>query len=60
MKPNDDDEVLRLIKKSEFNIVEQILQTPSKISVLLYVLLNSSTETILKSLRGFGATAPPC
>ncbi|KAI5396216.1 hypothetical protein KIW84_062429 [Lathyrus oleraceus] len=34
LKTNDDDEVLRLIKKSEFNMVEQLLQTPSKISVL--------------------------
>ncbi|KAI5391447.1 hypothetical protein KIW84_076311 [Lathyrus oleraceus] len=31
LKPNDDDEVLRLIKKSEFNMVEQLLPTPSKI-----------------------------
>ena len=31
LKANDDDEVLRLIKKSEFNVVEQLLQTPSKI-----------------------------
>jgi hypothetical protein len=31
LKTNDDDEVLRLIKKSEFNVVEQFLQTPSKI-----------------------------
>ena len=28
LKPNDDDEVLRLIKKTEFNTVEQLLQTP--------------------------------
>ncbi|KAI5400593.1 hypothetical protein KIW84_065470 [Lathyrus oleraceus] len=34
LKANDDDDVLRLIKKSEFNMVEQLLQTPSKISVL--------------------------
>ncbi|KAI5408538.1 hypothetical protein KIW84_054402 [Lathyrus oleraceus] len=40
LKPNDDDEVLRLIKKSEFNMVEQLLQTPSKISVLS-LLMNS-------------------
>ena len=30
LKANDDDEVLRMIKRSEFNIVEQFLQTPSK------------------------------
>ncbi|KAI5445087.1 hypothetical protein KIW84_013370 [Lathyrus oleraceus] len=34
LKTNDDDEVLRLIKRSEFNIVEQLLQTPSKIYVM--------------------------
>lgn len=28
LKTNDDDEVLRLIKRSEFNVVEQLLQTP--------------------------------
>lgn len=31
---DDDDEVLQLIKKSGFNVVEQLLQTQSKISVL--------------------------
>ncbi|KAI5415782.1 hypothetical protein KIW84_040993 [Lathyrus oleraceus] len=34
LKANDDNEVLRLIKRSKFNMVEQLLQTPSKISVL--------------------------
>ncbi|KAI5428964.1 hypothetical protein KIW84_033817 [Lathyrus oleraceus] len=34
VKYDDNDEVLRLIKKSEFNIVKQLLQTPSKIYVL--------------------------
>lgn len=28
LKTNDDDEVLRLIKKSEFNMLEKLLQTP--------------------------------
>lgn len=28
LNTNNDDEVLRLIKRSEFNIVEQLLQTP--------------------------------
>lgn len=37
---DDNDEVLCLIKKSESNIVEQLLQTPSKISVLS-LLMNS-------------------
>ncbi|KAI5423484.1 hypothetical protein KIW84_046439 [Lathyrus oleraceus] len=36
----DCDEMLRLIKKNEYNIVDQLLQTPSKISVLS-LLLNS-------------------
>jgi hypothetical protein len=43
LKPNDDDEVLRLIKRSEFNMVEQLLQTPSKISVLS-LLMNSEAH----------------
>ncbi|KAI5403814.1 hypothetical protein KIW84_051099 [Lathyrus oleraceus] len=43
LKPNDDDEVLHLIKKSEFNMVEQLLQTPSKISVLS-LLMNSEAH----------------
>lgn len=34
LKTNDDDEVLSLIKRNKFNIVEQLLQTPSKIYVL--------------------------
>ncbi|KAI5436686.1 hypothetical protein KIW84_022989 [Lathyrus oleraceus] len=36
----DCDEMLNLIKKSEYNVVDQLLQTPSKISVLS-LLLNS-------------------
>ncbi|KAI5438373.1 hypothetical protein KIW84_024207 [Lathyrus oleraceus] len=43
LKPNDDDEVLRLIKNSEFNMVEWLLQTPSKISVLS-LLMNSEAH----------------
>ena len=43
LRPNDDDEVLRLIKKSEFNMVEKLLQTPSKISVLS-LLMNSEAH----------------
>jgi len=30
----DYDEMLRLIKRSEYNVVDQLLQTPSKIYVL--------------------------
>ncbi|KAI5444354.1 hypothetical protein KIW84_012837 [Lathyrus oleraceus] len=36
----DCDEMMRLIKRSEYNVVDQLLQTPSKISVLS-LLLNS-------------------
>ena len=43
LKTNDDDEVLRLIRRSEFNMVEQLLQTPSKISVLS-LLMNSEAH----------------
>jgi hypothetical protein len=43
LKFNDDDEVLRLIKRREFNMVEQLLQTPSKISVLS-LFLNSEAH----------------
>ncbi|KAI5404437.1 hypothetical protein KIW84_051562 [Lathyrus oleraceus] len=43
LKANADDEVLRLIKRSEFNVVEQMLQTPSKISVLS-LLMNSEAH----------------
>ena len=43
LKANDDDEVLRLIKRSEFNIVEQLLQTSSKIFVLS-LLMNSEAH----------------
>jgi hypothetical protein len=52
LKPNDDDELLRLIKKSEFNVVEKLLQTPSKISVLS-LLMNSEAyrEALQKVLE---------
>ncbi|KAI5395580.1 hypothetical protein KIW84_061942 [Lathyrus oleraceus] len=43
LKTNDDDKVLRLIKKSEFNMVEQLLQTPSKFSILS-LLMNSEAH----------------
>ena len=43
LKTNDDDEVLRLIKISEFNVMEQLLQTLSKISVLS-LLMNSEAH----------------
>ena len=43
LKANDDDEVLKLIKRSEFKIVEQLLQTPSKNS-RLSLLMNSEAH----------------
>lgn len=43
LKANDDDEVLKLIKRSEFNVVGQLLQTLSKIFVLL-LLMNSKAH----------------
>ena len=43
LEASDDDEVLKLIKISEFNVVEQLLQTPSKIFVLS-LLMNSEAH----------------
>jgi len=45
------DEVLKLIKRSEYKVVDQLLQTPSKISILS-LLLNSEAhrEALLKVL----------
>ncbi|KAI5420203.1 hypothetical protein KIW84_044114 [Lathyrus oleraceus] len=43
VKDVDNDEVLRLIKKSEFNIMEQLIQSPSKIS-MLSLLMNSKAH----------------
>jgi hypothetical protein len=40
---SDSDEVWKLIKKSEYKVVDQLLQTPSKISILS-LLLNSNTH----------------
>ncbi|KAI5428160.1 hypothetical protein KIW84_033241 [Lathyrus oleraceus] len=52
LKPSDDDEVLRLIKKREFNMVEQLLQTPSKISVLsLLMNFEAHREALQKLLE---------
>ncbi|KAI5424629.1 hypothetical protein KIW84_030712 [Lathyrus oleraceus] len=39
----ESDEMLRLIRKSEYNIVDQLLHTPSKISILS-LLLNSESH----------------
>jgi hypothetical protein len=40
---SDDDEVLKVIRKVEYNMVEQLLHTPSKISVLS-LLMNSEAH----------------
>ncbi|GAU51925.1 hypothetical protein TSUD_417080, partial [Trifolium subterraneum] len=47
----DSDEVLKMIKRSEYKIVDQLLQTPSKISILS-LLLNSDAhrEALMKVL----------
>jgi hypothetical protein len=48
---SDFDEVLKLIKKSEYKVIDQLLQTPSKISILS-LLLNSEVhrEALMKVL----------
>ncbi|GAU48965.1 hypothetical protein TSUD_188120 [Trifolium subterraneum] len=47
----DSDEVLKMIKRSEYKIVDQLLQTPSKISILS-LLMNSDAhrEALMKVL----------
>jgi len=47
----DSDEILKLIKRSEYNVVDQLLQTPSKISIMS-LLLNSDAhrEALMKVL----------
>lgn len=49
---DDNDEVLVLIKKSEFNVVEKLLQTPSNISVLsLFMNSKAHREAFQKVLE---------
>ncbi|XP_025985529.2 uncharacterized protein [Glycine max] len=50
-KNSDHDEILKLIQKSEYKVVDQLLQTPSKISILS-LLLNSEAhrEALMKVL----------
>ncbi|XP_050889001.1 uncharacterized protein LOC127094184 [Lathyrus oleraceus] len=50
LKINVDDEVLRLIKKSKFNVVEQLLQTPSKIYVLSLLMNFEAHKEALKKV----------
>ena len=49
---SDLDEVLKLIKKSEYKVVDQLMQTTSKISILS-LLINSDThkEALMKVLE---------
>ena len=48
----DSDEILKLIKRSEYKVVDQLLQTPSKISIMS-LLLNSDAhrEALMKVLN---------
>ncbi|KAI5406185.1 hypothetical protein KIW84_052797 [Lathyrus oleraceus] len=46
----DCDEMLRLIKKSEYNVVDQLLQTPSKISVLSLLLYSEPHREALQKV----------
>jgi hypothetical protein len=41
------DEILRLIKKSDYKIVDQLLQTPSKISILSLLLSSEAHRKVL-------------
>ncbi|XP_039684982.1 uncharacterized protein [Medicago truncatula] len=46
------DEILRLIKRSDYKIVDQLLQTPSKISILSLLLSSAAhRNTLLKVLE---------
>ena len=49
---SDFDEILKLIKKSEYKVVDQLMQTPSKISILS-LLLNSEAhkDALMKVLE---------
>ena len=48
MKNND--EILRLIQRSEYNIVDQLLQTPSRISVLSLLLSSEAHREALQKV----------
>jgi len=49
---SDLDEILKIIKKSDYKVVDQLMQTPSKISILS-VLINSDAhkETLMQVLE---------
>jgi hypothetical protein len=46
------DEILRLIKKSDYKIVDQLLQTPSKISILSLLLSSEAHRKVLMKVLG--------
>ncbi|KAI5429484.1 hypothetical protein KIW84_034174 [Lathyrus oleraceus] len=49
---NDVDELLRIIKKSDYKVVDQLIQTPSKISILSLLLCSEAhKEALLKVLN---------
>ena len=48
------EEILRIIKKSDYDVVEQLGQTPSKISMLAFLLCS---EAHVKALVKFLKTA---
>jgi hypothetical protein len=48
----DVDELLRIIKKSDYKVVDQLIQTPSKISILSLLLCSEAhREELLKVLN---------
>ena len=48
----DVDELLRIIKKSDYKVVDQLIQTPSKISILSLLLCSEAhREALLKVLN---------
>ncbi|XP_050878012.1 uncharacterized protein LOC127081826 [Lathyrus oleraceus] len=50
VKDDDNDEVLGLIKNSKFNVVEQLIQTSSKISVLSLLMNSKAHREALKKV----------
>jgi hypothetical protein len=44
------DEILRLIKKSDYKIVDQLLQTPSKISILSLLMSSEAHRKVLMKI----------
>lgn len=47
---DDQDEVLKLIKKSDFNVVDQLLHTPSKIYVLSLLMSSEAYQEALQNV----------